>query len=196
MAAVRVKAIDVSSYQHEDERPIEWNYVRSSGVHAVLVKATEGTDYVNPWLERDCRGAYDAGLKVGQYHFAHPGQGKPEEQASYFWEQVKGLPRDLCVMLDLEVQEALSWPELSEWGKAFCDAFEGHSHTIVLYSNRDYLENMPAAPWGHKLLFADPDRTMGRRPRRRVWGWQRSWTEMVMGISGEVDLDELWLERA
>lgn len=194
---VRVRAIDISDYQHGSEgtRPIHWEQVAREGyVRAVLIKATDGLDWTNPWLETDAHGARAAGLKVGYYHFAEPGASPPEDQAKFFWAAIKDLPRDLCVMLDLEVTDGLSWGDLSDWGEGFLKLFEGQVHTLVLYSNLDWLENMPKAPWGHKLLFADPAKSIGTPPRRRLWGWQRSWTGSIPGIDGAVDVDELWLE--
>lgn len=190
----KVDAIDVSAYQHPNGHAIDWAKVRAGGIRACLIKATEATDYVNPWLDRDSHGAHREGLAVGYYHYAWPSWGPPEAQVKFFAEHVASLPRDLCVMLDLEEQAGLSWLEVSDWGRAWCDAFIGREATIVLYANRNFLSNMPAAPWGHKLLFADPGAPRLVRPRRNIWGWQHSWDGSVPGIAGAVDLDELFIE--
>lgn len=190
---MKIHAVDVSAYQHNNGT-ISWETVRrATEIRAAIVKATEGLDYVNPWLRRDAEGAHRADLRVGLYHFAHPGESDPDAQARFFADTIKDLPRDLCVMLDLEATGGRPWGDLADWGKAFLGAFEGHAKTIVLYTNRDFLDNMAEAPWGHKLLFADPAGTL-LRPRRQVWGWQYSWRGTVQGIDDTVDLDELFLE--
>ena len=45
------------------------------GTAATLVlKATEGSDYINPQFERDWREIADQPLVRGAYHYAHPNQ--------------------------------------------------------------------------------------------------------------------------
>jgi hypothetical protein len=69
-----VKGIDVSSYQSTD--------YGTSGLAFVLVKATEGTSYVNPRHAAQVSHGRSAHLVVGHYHFARPGS--VGAQASYF----------------------------------------------------------------------------------------------------------------
>ena len=58
--------IDVSSHNGT----IKWDEVAESGVDFVWIKVTEGTTHTNPGYEAKFRGARDAGLKVGGYHFS------------------------------------------------------------------------------------------------------------------------------
>src|SRR6476620_3085171 len=44
---------DVSNWQHPSGVGIDWRAVRDSGQQFAIVKATQGTDSVNPWFRTD-----------------------------------------------------------------------------------------------------------------------------------------------
>ena len=58
--------IDVSSHNGT----IAWKEVAMSEVEWVIIKVTEGTTHQTPGYEAKFRGARDAGLRVGGYHFS------------------------------------------------------------------------------------------------------------------------------
>lgn len=180
--SANLRMIDVSANNHGGDRPIGWAVVGASGVDAVMVKATEGTGYENPWLVLDARGATTAGLEVGFYHFAHPSQSSPEVQAAAAVRACAGLHHDLGLALDLEVSEGLGWPALAAWAQAFhAEVRKTYDHA-PLYVNDDFLDNLPGAPWGERLWLAQTD-----RPRRECWAWQETTPATVPGITGDVD---------
>lgn len=69
---------DVSSWQHSGGAAIDWpTYAASQGL--VIVKATQGSGYVNPYFAADVRGAHDAGVPlIGAYHWPMPGPVAPQ----------------------------------------------------------------------------------------------------------------------
>ncbi|MET7285237.1 lysozyme [Streptomyces sp. NPDC005573] len=71
---------DVSSHQER----VDWDAVRSLGARFVYVKATESTDYRNPYFGRQYGGAHEAGLTRGAYHFARPDRSSGARQAAFF----------------------------------------------------------------------------------------------------------------
>lgn len=77
-----MQGIDVSSNNHQGE-VFNWQQVKAAGYDFVYVKATQGVLYTNPYLVADVRDAFNAGLRVGVYHF-FDGTGTPEEQAAHF----------------------------------------------------------------------------------------------------------------
>ena len=85
-AATTVTGIDVASWQHPGDDPIQWNRVRGAGHRFAIIKATEGVTYTNPWFAGDRRGAQQAGLVVGAYHFARPALplSTADDQARFF----------------------------------------------------------------------------------------------------------------
>lgn len=176
--------IDVSSNNHGNNQPIDWHEVAKHGVRGVMIKATEGSGYTNPWLGRDAHGARAAGLHVGYYHFAQPDDPDGKTQADYCLKAIEGLPRDLGVALDLETTNGLGWGELATFAKTFLQAL--HDSVVIpsLYVNPTYLDNLPGAPFGHKLWLADWEHS----PRRECWIWQHG-IGIVPGVPGKCDLD-------
>jgi GH25 family lysozyme M1 (1,4-beta-N-acetylmuramidase) len=178
--------VDVSSANHTDGREIDWHRVHGAGFGAVMVKATEGIDYVNPWLTSDAMGAHDAGLLVGYYHFRRPGLKAASREADWALAAIKGLPRQLGLAQDLEVTEGCSWAVLAEQAREF----HAQAKTVVehspVYLDRYFLDNLPGAPWDWWVWIAQTD-----RPRRDVWAWQETTPRAVRGIVGPVDVG--WL---
>ena len=64
------RIVDLSSNNHPGTAPIDWPQVKKAGVTTVLVKATQGVGYTNPWYARDLAGALGQGMDVLAYHFA------------------------------------------------------------------------------------------------------------------------------
>lgn len=179
----QVPMIDVSSNNHLSGETIQWSKVHASGYRSVMIKATEGVNYINPWLGRDADQARQAGLGVGYYHFAHPGVNTAIAEADHALNAIHGLPRTLGLALDLEVMEGLGWVELAAWARAF----HAHARTVVdhspLYVNDNYLANLPGAPFGERLWLAQT-----ARPRRQVWAWQMTVAAKVPGIAVPCDV--------
>lgn len=94
--------IDISSYQ------ASLNLVAvSSSIQGVIVKATEGTYYVNPSCDKHYQQAKAIGMLRGFYHFAS--NGKPEAEAEYFWNNCRNYFRDGIPVLDWEDQQSVDW---------------------------------------------------------------------------------------
>lgn len=67
------RIIDTSSNNHPNNAPIDWHALARQGFTTAIVKATEGTGYVNPYYHSDMAGASAAGLQTCAYHFASMG---------------------------------------------------------------------------------------------------------------------------
>lgn len=180
---MQINMVDVSSNNHLGVQPIDWAAVKASGVGAVMIKATEGTTYVNQWLDADAKGAQAAGLHVGYYHYAHPGQGQVFAQANSFWQHIKTLPRDIGVALDLEVQEGKSWAALGLFARVFLGRIPVEVKQKALYSNPEWLSHLTGAPWRFDLWIA----SWGLKPSQKFWAWQKTGSGTVPGIDGPVD---------
>lgn len=96
-----ITGVDVSSWQHEDGQPINWDAVYEDGYRFAVVKATQGTSYVNPWVARDLSDASAAGLLLGAYHYYEAGE-DPSVQAKWLLNCTQGQPLDLGVFVDWE----------------------------------------------------------------------------------------------
>lgn len=81
--------------------------VRDSHAQAVIVKATQGTGYVNPACNHQYALAKSLGKKLGLYHYA--GGGNPEAEARYFIGNIKNYVGTALLALDWESNQNASW---------------------------------------------------------------------------------------
>ncbi|MFE0023446.1 lysozyme [Amycolatopsis sp. NPDC059021] len=96
-----VYGIDVSGWQGN----VDWNSLWGQGKRFAYVKATEGTDYTNPYFAQQYNGSYDVGMIRGSYHFARPDVSGGAAQADYFVDHGGGWSADgktLPGTLDIE----------------------------------------------------------------------------------------------
>lgn len=83
-----MNGIDIASYQAGiDLSKVPCDFV--------IIKATQGTSYVNPDLDRAYKQAVECGKKVGFYHYCS--KGGIVNEARHFVDTVAGRPGILCV---------------------------------------------------------------------------------------------------
>lgn len=84
----------------------------------ILIKATEGTGYVDPTCDAKYQLNKSAGKLLGVYHYARPDLGTtPEEEARFFVENCKGYIGEAILALDWE--SANKWD--TGWAKRWLD---------------------------------------------------------------------------
>lgn len=96
--------VDVASYQG-NLSVSAYNTMKKYGVKAVIVKVSEGTNYVNPYASTQIKNAQAAGLAVGVYHYSRfSNTSGAKSEANYFAKQVAalGLPKSTLMVDDLE----------------------------------------------------------------------------------------------
>lgn len=94
--------IDISSYQ------ADLNLVAvSKSIQGVIVKATQDTNYVNPYCDKHYQQAKSANLLRGFYHFA--GKSDPLAEAAFFYRNVMGYLHDGIPILDWEEEQSVEW---------------------------------------------------------------------------------------
>lgn len=163
--------IDISS---NDTHPIDFNAVKASGVDAVMIKATEGTDYTNPDYEADLNAARAAGLKVAAYHYARFDD--PTAEANHF-HSVAGADAKI---LDRETSTDDNWTNefLAALGQAADQEMTyGSASDLHAGATRGLLWS---AAWGPNA------------PQQGEALWQYTDRGQVPGIQGNVDRSE-WL---
>ena len=84
----------------------------------IIVKATEGTGYVDPTCDAKYQMNKAAGKLLGVYHYARPDLGTTaEDEAQYFVDNVKGYIKEAILVLDWE--SANKWDV--NWAKRWLD---------------------------------------------------------------------------
>lgn len=135
---------DWASYQPEQPS--------TSGLAFVIVKVTEGLNYVNPKHAAQIATGRAKGLVIGHYHFVRPGS--VLAQVPYFLAHANPQAGDvLC--LDWE-DPGVSDDEKDAWIKTCQKTAPGHR--VLLYSNRDFWLNRDHTSFaGDGLWIADPN---------------------------------------
>ena len=90
-----MNGIDISSWQEGID-------LTAVPADFVIIKATEGTGYVNPDCDRAYQQAKQAGKLRGVYHYANGGNATAE--ADYFLANIEGYIKDAILCLDWEGQ--------------------------------------------------------------------------------------------
>lgn len=123
-----LSVVDVSSFQTVQQ-------ASDSRAQGVIIKATQGTSYVNP----KCNGQWDtakkAGKLLGLYHYA--GGGNAVAEANYFIKNIKNYVGQAILVLDWESNQNSAYGSKS-WAKQFID--EVHRLTgvwCVLYTGSE-----------------------------------------------------------
>ena len=83
MAQISPHVVDLSHHNFDErEDPVDWLAAKRDGLWGVIFKATESTDYVDPFYDEIRRQVKAAGLLWGDYHFFRPG--RIGEQVEHF----------------------------------------------------------------------------------------------------------------
>ncbi|MBO0801620.1 MAG: lysozyme [Nocardiopsaceae bacterium] len=142
-AVTQLPGIDVSSYQGD----ISWSSV-APHIDFSYAKATESTNYTNPYFSNQYTGPYNAGLIRGAYHFAVPNNSGGSTQADYFLAHGGGWSKDgktLPGALDIEYNPygsecyGLSQSAMTSWIWSFVNEYAYKTGVYpVIYSTYDW----------------------------------------------------------
>lgn len=184
------RGIDVSNWQGN----IDFTKVKEAGIEIVYIKATEGTDYVDPFLKSYYDGAKANGLKVGFYHYLTARtERETREQARYFVDTLGRMETDCIFAVDLGNKKGLNNDSFSELARIFIQELKSltdidcmiyASTSTAKYDLARFLSEYPL--WVAEYGVSEP------RPNGKwlKWaGWQYSNTGRIAGIEGNVDLD-------
>ena len=169
------RVIDVSSAQHPNGAPIDWAKVAASGVSLVIVKATQGTTYTNPYFASDMAGAEAAHLDTMAYHFAD--FTNVEMEVAHF----RAVAGGYAQVLDIET--SLDW----QWARTFLLGLERPPSELVTYGSASSLSQiyarLPSLTWVAAYGQGYPG-----------YGvlWQFTSSATVAGITGPVDESSWW----
>ena len=106
-----MNVIDVASYQSVAQAG-QYN------AQGVIVKATQGTGYVNPRCNGQYAQAKKKGRSLGLYHYA--GGGNPVSEANYFIKNIKNYVGEAMLVLDWERGQNSAYGN-GKWAQRFVD---------------------------------------------------------------------------
>jgi lysozyme len=183
-----IRGIDVSRHQGE----IQWSRVEASGIRFAFIKATEGTNYVDPYFAVNWDEAADHKIVRGAYHFMRPRM-DGKAQALHFLRHVRLALGDLPPVLDLEVTDGVSAAAIRREALEWLETVEAATgmkpivYTLPHFANSYLGGKLARYPlWVVDLTLLWPSPSKGWVG----WSfWQYSHTGSVDGISGDLDLD-------
>lgn len=100
------------------------SFAIQSGVDVIMVKATQGTGYVNPKCDTDYQAAKKKGKLLGFYHYCGGGNAKAEAQ--YFYKNTKNYVEEAVPAVDWESYQNASWGN-SNYVRQFIDEYHNLS---------------------------------------------------------------------
>ncbi|KAI0388645.1 glycoside hydrolase family 25 protein [Xylariaceae sp. FL0594] len=134
-ALAAVQGFDISGYQGT----VDFAGAKASGARFVIIKATEGTTFIDKQFSNHYLGATNAGLIRGGYHYAHLDSSSGAAQANFFIAHGGGWSADgitLPGMLDLEGDCVLSASGTVAWIKDFSNTYHAALGVYpLLYTN-------------------------------------------------------------
>ena len=168
---------------------------------AVIVKATGGTGYVNPYFEEHARATLDSGKLLAFYHFANDdGWHSAREEAEHFLSHVRTFSGQFVAILDWEGKAvangqswALEWLEIVSRELGCTPMFYGYAFDV---NSRRYAELVAYPLWMASYLdrydgagwVDNPDNTWGTGAWPSMTMYQYTSTGRVGGWDGNLDL--------
>lgn len=188
--------IDVSVYQGD----IDWKNVKNSGIEFAIIKAG-GSDsgfYTDSKFEQNYRNAKAVGMPVGAYYFVGSGCISKTDgiaDAKRFLEIIKGKTFEYPVYIDLEATSPSNRNGATEACIGFCETMENAGYYCGIYAS-------DVSGFNDRLdlsRLSKFDKWVARYGSKPVvvksYGiWQKSDSGRISGISGNVDLDEAYMD--
>jgi GH25 family lysozyme M1 (1,4-beta-N-acetylmuramidase) len=130
-----LKGIDIARYQGKPD----FKRVKAAGIRYVMLKATEGVDYIDPCFKVNAAAAIAAGLPIGVYHFLR--SGSVADQVRDCLAAIKPYRIMWPVAVDVEHAELLTMgrDKLTDIVLDFCTRIKAAGYQPMVYSNYNWL---------------------------------------------------------
>ena len=190
------KGIDV----YRGQGNIDWSSVRDSGVQFVILKAGGSDDgfYTDAAFERNYAGAKAAGIAVGAYYYVgrkFTSKADGVADAERFAKIIEGKQFEYPVYIDLEATRPEDRAGATEACIGFCEHMESQGYYCGIYAS-DISGFVDRLDLSRLEQFDKWVARYGSQPKMvaKYGIWQYSETGRIPGISGDVDLDECYVD--
>ncbi len=187
-----IKGVDVSHF----DGTVDWAAAKRGGITFAIIKATEGTSFVDNHFATNWTNTGANGIVHGAYHFFRP-KSDPIAQADFFV-QVAGSPKsgDLPPVIDLEVTDGLTAAQVASGARTFLQRVQQKTGRVpMIYTSVRVFNSLLGGPSGFNPYFLWVANWNVRCPNipnppwTRWTFWQSSATGTVAGFSDPVDVD-------
>lgn len=168
----------------------------------VIIKATQGTDYVNPDYDRAYQQAKNAGKCLGVYHYASGGDA--EKEAQFFIENVSGHIGEAILVLDWEKEQNKNFGVCDfNWVKKWLNyVFKKTGVKPLIYTSKSFMNRFDG--------IGDFGMWIAQYASNDVTGYQETpWNEgayncairqysshgRLSGYAGNLDLDKFYGDK-
>ena len=193
-----MKGIDVSFSQGS----IDWRQVKTSGkADFAIIRAGYGkyASQKDEYFERNYAGCKENGIPVGAYWYSYATTVEDAvREAQACLECIKGKQFEYPIYFDFEEdsQLRLGRERMSAIIKAFCDTVENAGYFVGIYSMKSALESHLTDEVRNRYTIWCAHINVNHTSYTGHSMWQYSWTGRIPGISGNVDLDESYIDYA
>lgn len=182
--------IDVSGWQEN----IDYAAVKEAGIEIVYMKASQGSNFVDPYFERNYTEAKANNLKVGFYHYVTARTTEEAVvEANFFASVIGGKTPDARLAMDFESFGNLNREEINAIAFTFLRTVESLTKKeMVVYSNTNDATNIFYGEVTTYPLWVAQYEVEQPTPNGNwdTWiGWQYTDEGRVNGIENHVDRD-------
>ena len=199
--ASAVLGIDVSRWNGS----IDWNAVKNAGVRYAIIRcgyrgSGTGALVQDSMFKTNLAGAKAAGLKVGAYFFSQAvDEAEAVEEASMALSVVGGSGLDYPIFLDVESSggrgDAIDAATRTAVVRAFCATIQNSGRRAGVYANTTWLsQKMNAGQLTAYTIWLAQYAPAPTYSATRIDLWQYSSAGKIDGISGNVDLNQSYME--
>lgn len=182
-----MRGIDVSQWQGY----IDFEAVKRAGIEFVYIKASEGSDFVDPFFYRNYANAQNAGLLVGFCHYLTArSPAEVMREAWHFTSVTEGLSSEGRMVMDMEEVEGLSRDQVNEIAYTFLqrvEEFSGRSAAIYADAATAAVMGEELTVWPLWIAQYEVEEPSRDNPWEDWEGWQYTDMGRVAGIQGNVD---------
>lgn len=190
--------LDVSKWQGE----IDFEKIKAAGVEFLMIRVggtrgTNGEYFVDEQFKRNIELANQYNIPVGVYFYSYSETNQAAiKDAKWVLEQIKPYKIDLPIAFDWENWDYfndfhLSFFGLTEMAKAFLDTIEQAGYKAMLYSSKNFLEDI-WYPTTYDIWLAHYTKTTTYQGKYRFW--QFCDNGQVDGIQGGVDVNVMYID--
>ncbi len=185
------RGIDVSEWQ----RNINFTKVKNSGIEIVYIRSSLGSNYIDPYFNRNYSEAKKNNLKVGVYHYVTArSTSEAINEARFFASVIKDKKIDAKLAMDFETFGNLNNNQINEISKTFLNEVKKLTNKeMVIYSDSSNAKNVFSteiariAPLWVAEYGVNTPRSNGKW--NNYVGWQYNDEGRINGITGYVDKD-------
>lgn len=191
-----MKGIDVSKHQGT----VNWSHVKADGVKFAIIRAGYGKEAYQKDIqfENNYAGCKLNGIPVGVYWYSYattPDEARKE--AAVCMSVIKGKTFEYPVYFDIEEPSVLvkGKAACTAIAKAFLEAVEQAGYFVGIYSSKVHLENCITEELRARYAVWVAHYGVDKTTYHGQYGiWQKSSTGKVYGISGNVDVNECYID--